>query len=62
VPGGRGLMPAQDRCGEEGRIVGGGDAAFHAAILGPDTLPPEVLERLREQARQAGLNPALLER
>lgn len=30
--------------------------------LGPDRLPPDLLERLREQARSAGLNPELVKR
>lgn len=50
------------RKGTEGFITGQGDEGFHAPILGEDRLPEDVLQRLKEHARQAGLDPRFLER
>jgi hypothetical protein len=46
----------------EGFITGEGDAGFHADILGEDRLPPEVLEKLRQRARDLGLDPDMIVR
>jgi hypothetical protein len=46
-----------DQCGPVAE-----DDGFPAEILGDDRLPPELLERVREQVRRAGGNPALVQR
>ena len=36
------------------------DTAFHAPILGDDWLPTHLLDRLRAQASELGIDPALI--
>lgn len=45
--------------GTEGKVAGtDSDRLFHEPILGPDTLPPDLLERVRAQVQAAGLDPS----